>query len=385
MEIDKFDNIRPYNNSEIGAAMTRIASNPLFKDIAAHLFPGQGESTFANILLGCHNVDDFQNRVMAFVINKILKDTAKKLTFGGLDYFLPDSRYLMISNHRDIVLDSAIIQLILHENKKPTSEIAVGDNLISSDFIEDIARSNKMIKVVRSSSPREVYNTSKILSEYIRYNITNKYSSIWIAERNGRTKDGVDATEQGLLKMLEMSGTGDFINDFDDLNIMPVSISYEFEPCDLLKAIEIFVSKTRKYVKSKNEDLNSILTGIMQFKGNIHIEFNEPITHEEIKQSVSIDTNDKNEKFKALGLIMDKKINANFHLWKNNYIAYDILNKSSKYSDKYSDVDKSNFENYLNYKLSSSDIEQNQYGDIREIFLGIYSNPVKSKEILSRP
>jgi Acyltransferase. len=376
MDIAQFDDIRPYNDLELDAAMKRIANNPLFANISSYLFPKQDINFFKDIILKCHTVDDFQNNVMALIVNKILSDTAKKLTYGGLENFDKDKKYLIISNHRDIVLDSAIIQLILHEENVTTSEIAVGDNLITSPFIEDISRSNKMIKVIRSSSPREVYTTSQRLSQYIRYNITSDKSSIWIAQRNGRTKDGADATEQGLLKMLEMSGNGDFIKDFSDLNIIPVSVSYEYEPCDLLKSVELFISRRRKYIKSKDEDLNSILTGIMQFKGNIHIQFNEPLTYEEISSSTKCDTNDKNEKYKSLAAIIDNKINSNYYLWKNNYIAYDLVNNCDTFANEYSTSDKQSFINYVKYKISSSEVD---HDELEDIFLSIYSNPVKSK------
>ena len=263
MDIKEFDDIRPYIDVEIPAAMERIAANPLLDEIAKYLLPDGNHGQFKNILLSCRTTDDFQNRVMAFVVNKILSDTSKGLTYGGLSNFDGGQKFLIITNHRDIVLDSAIINIILHNHNIQTTEIAVGDNLITSDFIEDIARTNKMIKVVRSTSPREVYTSSQKLSKYIRYNVASQKSSLWIAQRNGRTKDGLDFTEQGLLKMLEMSGSGDFVKDFSELNILPASISYEYEPCDLLKAVELYVSKRRKYVKSANEDA-------LQYKRSLH-------------------------------------------------------------------------------------------------------------------
>lgn len=380
MDIKEFDDIRPYNDDEISGAMQRISSNRFFSNISAYLFPGKDENFFKRILLSCRTVNDFQIKVMSFVVRKVIADTARQMTFGGLDNFEEGKKYLLISNHRDIVLDSAIIQLILHENHIPTTEISVGDNLITSSFIEDITRSNKMIKVIRSSSPREVYITSQRLSKYIRNNVAGDRSSIWIAQRNGRTKDGKDVTEQGLLKMLSMSGSGNFTADFSELNIMPVSVSYEFEPCDILKAVELFISKRQKYIKTRHEDLNSILTGIMQFKGGIHIQFNEPLTTEEINIASSSDSSDKNEKFKLLADAIDKKIISNYHLWKNSYIAYDLLYNTDKYSCMYSEEEKQSFINYVKFKLSAVDDER---GEIEKIFLGIYSNPLLSKETIS--
>ena len=372
MDFSRFDDIRPYNDTEVHRALERIVANPLFSNVAQYIFPGQDEDVFRQLLLSCHTKEDFQVKVMSQIVSRILAGTAKEVTFTGLEHFEGGKRHLIVSNHRDIVLDSAIIQLILYKHNVDTTEIAVGDNLITSSFIEDITRSNKMIKVIRSSNPREVYTTSKILSEYIRHNVANQISSVWIAQRNGRTKDGIDVTEQGLLKMFDMSGSGDFVKDFTELSIMPTSISYEYEPCDIFKAMEMYIGRRQKYVKAEGEDLKSILTGIMQFKGNIHISFNEPLTADEINFAACLD---KNERFKALGLAMDRKIISEYKLWKNNYIAYDILNSANEYASMYSVEEKEAFRTYMENKLVDMDADK---AELEHIFLSIYANPVVS-------
>ena len=376
MDLTKFDDIRPYNDSEVHPALERIVANPLLSNIAKYLFPGKDENLFKQLLLSCNTKDDFQIKVMSGVVEKILADTSKGLTYEGLEYFDGGAKHLIVSNHRDIVLDSAIIQLILFRHDVPRTEIAVGDNLITSSFIEDITRCNRMIKVIRSTSPREVYTTSKVLSEYMRYRVSNQISSIWIAQRNGRTKDGIDVTEQGLLKMFDMSGSGDFVKDFNELSIMPASISYEYEPCDILKAIELYITRRQKYVKAEGEDLNSIITGIMQPKGRIHIQFNEPLTEEEVNAAAELD---KNERFKALGIAMDRKIIANYKLWPNNYIAYDMLNGEGRFADKYTAEEKVAFEGYLNAIMQKVDKMEVDKAELKEILLGIYANPVVGK------
>lgn len=376
MDLTKFDDIRPYNDSEVHPALERIVANPLFVNIANYIFPGQDVSMFGNLLLSCNSKEDFQVKVMSGIVKKILKDTTSGLTYGGLQYFDGNRKYLIVSNHRDIVLDSAIIQLIIHEYGVQTTEIAVGDNLITSSFIEDICRSNKMIKVVRSTSPREVYTTSKILSEYIRYNVSSQESSVWIAQRNGRTKDGADVTEQGLLKMFDMSGSGDFVKDFTELHILPTSISYEFEPCDIQKAMELYISRRQKYVKAEGEDLSSILTGIVQPKGRVHIEFNAPVSGEEVAAAAELD---KNERFKALGTCMDNRIVANYKLWPNNYIAYDLLNSTDEYANEYTQQEKETFVQYMEQKMAKVEADKDE---LREIFLSIYANPVVGKKNL---
>ncbi|MBO5919223.1 MAG: 1-acyl-sn-glycerol-3-phosphate acyltransferase [Bacteroidales bacterium] len=379
MDLTKFDDIRPYNDSEVHPALERIVANPLFSNVAQYLFPGQDENMFRQLLLSCNSKEDFQVKVMSQIVAKILQGTAKELTFSGLEHFKGGKKHLIVSNHRDIVLDSAIIQLILHQHGVETTEIAVGDNLITSSFIEDITRSNKMIKVIRSSNPREVYTTSKVLSEYIRYNVANQKSSVWIAQRNGRTKDGIDVTEQGLLKMFDMSGSGDFVKDFAELSILPTSISYEFEPCDIQKSVEMYVSRRQKYVKAEGEDLKSILTGIMQPKGNIHIAFNEPVSIEEIQEASQLD---KNEKFKAICTAMDRRIVAEYKLWGNNYIAYDMLNATNEYASMYTAEQKAAFEGYMAAQLASVKLSDIDMVELKEIFLSIYANPVVGKKNL---
>ena len=374
MDLTKFDDIRPYNDSEVHPALERIVANPLFSNISKYLFPGMDENLFKQALLSCYTKDDFQVKIMSRIVDKVLADTTKGLSYEGMEHFDGGKKYLIVSNHRDIVLDSAIIQLILYKAGAQTTEIAVGDNLITSSFIEDITRCNKMIKVVRSTSPREVYTTSKKLSEYMRCNVSTQESSIWIAQRNGRTKDGADVTEQGVLKMFDMSGSGDFVKDFAELHIMPASISYEYEPCDLYKAVEMYIKRRQKYVKAEGEDLNSILTGIMQPKGRVHIQFNEPVTLQEIEDAAQLD---KNERFKALGAAMDRKILANFKLWPNNYIAYDMLNGGGRFAGKYTSEEKEAFEGYVAEKLGKAGIEADM-DELREIFLSIYANPVVS-------
>ncbi len=373
MTEDKYKEIRPYNDQESVLALARISEHPVLSKISAFLFPGKDPAQLKNLVASVRSVFEFQSKVMFVSIKKILQDTSSQLTYSGLDKLDKNIRYLFISNHRDIMLDSAIMQAILFETGMSTSEMAVGDNLITDPLLEDIARVNKMIKVVRNTNAREMYASSILLSEYIRKTVKEQESSVWIAQRNGRTKDGIDITEQGLLKMLDMSGEGDFVRDFKELSIVPVSVSYEYEPCDILKAREIYISRRQKYVKSEGEDLNSILTGIMQFKGGIHFNFCDVINEKEVASCSGME---KNERFKALGEIMDLKINSTFHLWPNNYIAYDILNGTSQFSDKYSTSERDKFEKYISYKISDfeGDIQE-----IREIFLSIYANPVIGK------
>lgn len=260
------------------------------------------------------------------------------------------------------------------------TEIAVGDNLISNQTIEWLIRSNRMIKVVRGISARELYLSSQMLSKYIRLNITEQRSSIWLAQRQGRTKNGYDITEQGLLKMLDMSGTSDFQTNFEELNIIPMSISYEYEPCDILKAREMVISRKHKYVKAEGEDFNSIVTGIMQQKGNIHLNIGKPLTSDEIAEAARCD---KNDRYQLIRHAVDTRVIEGYKLWKNNYVAYDLANQSYKYSHLYEPADVEQFIAYMQKQLDTVEPEVNRE-DLRRIFLDIYANPVVTKELLEK-
>ena len=284
----------------------------------------------------------------------------------------------MISNHRDIVLDPALIQYMLKQEGLPTTEICVGSNLLGSQLVEDLMRSNRMIKVIRGVGVRELYHSSQLLSRYIRESIMSGRASIWIAQREGRTKDGFDATEQGLLKMLEMSGEESFEENFKALDIVPLSISYEYESCDARKAREVLLRREGPYVKKETEDLHSILTGIRQQKGHIHLEIGEPLRAEEIAAAAR---EDKNERYHLLRQVLDHRIIGGYKLWKTNYMAHDMLHGDARYASKYTAADLAQFEKYIAHKLGKLERRLDQKA-LREIFLGIYAGPVSAKEAL---
>lgn len=389
-----FDEIRPYNDEETKAATGRISSSEMIKPISEFLYPGRDVSVLREQLKSVKSVDDFQDKVMSQVIDSVVARTTDGLTFSGLEYFKEPStgkirHFLLLSNHRDIVLDSAFIQIIFFHNHLPLSEIAVGDNLMMNSFVEDIIRSNRMIKVIRSENPREVYLSSKVLSDYIRRRISalstetdepnglhsdSCGASVWIAHRNGRTKDGYDLTEQGVLKMLDMSGKSGFIENFEEMEIMPVSVSYEFEPCDLLKAEELWVRRDKgAYKKRENEDLVSIMQGIMQQKGRVHIEFCKPVTTEELTDAAS---HDKNERFRRLAEIVDERIVAAYRLWPNNFIASAML--TGKKSKEYTAEEEKRFVEHIDGELKNVPSEMKDIVPaLKEILLEIYAAPVR--------
>ena len=378
VDLSEFESISPYTDAEAAEALGKLAEYPLLAKVSQHFFPEESPDFLKNILKNIKTIDEFQVLVMRQFVRWVLEHTARNFSYDGISNIDPEKKFLALSNHRDIILDPAITQLVLYNNGIPMTEIAVGDNLITNKTIEYLIRSNRMIKVVRGITARELYLSSQLLSRYIRLNITEQRSSIWLAQRQGRTKNGYDITEQGLLKMLDMSGKADFQTNFEELNIIPMSISYEFEPCDILKARELVISRKRKYVKAEGEDWNSIMTGIMQQKGNIHLNIGSQLTSDEIAAAALCD---KNDRYQLIRHAVDLRIIDGYKLWKNNYVAYDLLNHSFKYSDMYDISDIERFVAYMEHQLDSVEKELNRE-DLRRIFLEIYANPVVTKELL---
>lgn len=380
IDLSEFESISPYTDEEAVVALGKLAEHPLLAEFSRNFFPDQSPDFLKTLLKNLKSIDEFQVLVMSKFVEWVLERTVRNFSYDGISNIDPSRKFLALSNHRDIILDPAITQLVLYRNGIPLTEIAVGDNLISSPTIEYLLRSNRMIKVVRGISARELYLSSQMLSKYIRLNITGQRSSIWLAQRQGRTKNGYDLTEQGLLKMLDMSGSNDFQKNFDELNIIPMSISYEYEPCDILKARELVISRKHKYVKAEGEDLNSIIVGIKQNKGDVHLNIGTPLTSEEIAQAAKCD---KNDRYQLIRHAVDVRVIEGYRLWKTNYIAYDMQNQSYKYSHMYSPADAEQFIDYMRRQLDSVEPEVNRE-DLRRIFLGIYANPVVAKELLEK-
>lgn len=379
IDLSEFESISPYSDEEASEALSKLSEYPAVGIASKHFFPDQAPDFLQNILKQIKTVDQFQEVVMSKFVRWVLDHTAHNFSYDGIANIDPEKRFLALSNHRDIILDPAITQLVLYNNGIPMTEIAVGDNLITNKAIEYLIRSNRMIKVIRGVSARELYLSSQMLSRYIRLNITNNRRSIWLAQRQGRTKNGYDMTEQGLLKMLDMSGEADFQKNFEELNIIPMSISYEIEPCDILKAREILISRTQKYVKAEGEDFNSIMVGIMQQKGNVHLHIGKPLTSEEIAEAAKCD---KNDRYQLIRHAVDVRVIQGYKLWPNNYIAYDILNVTNKYSSNYTSEEKQKFVGYMEHQLGTVEPELDK-DELREVFLGIYANPVVAKEDLA--
>ena len=370
----QFDDIRPYYEEEIPAAMQRIATSDVFPLLASFVYPGESIEKIRERVCAFTTTKEFQHDTMRRVNEQIIARSTTGATISGLDRLDPDKNYLFVSNHRDIMLDASLLQYFFVINGFETTEITFGANLMMNPVVIDVGKSNKMFRVERPGGDlKEFYRKSLHLSEYIRYTIKEKKQSVWIAQRNGRTKNGIDATDQGIIKMFCMSEPHNKIKALADLHIAPVAISYEWEPCDILKALELYESQYTRYTKKPGEDLNSILTGIMQQKGRVHIELCQPIS---VAEFSAFENQTNNEYHKSVAKLIDRRINTNYRLYPNNYIAHDLLYGNTKYRDMYTDEQYETFQKRLSKldKYDTCDIDR-----LKEIFVGIYSNPVDNR------
>jgi 1-acyl-sn-glycerol-3-phosphate acyltransferase len=368
-----FDDIRPFYDHESRAMLHRLIDYPLFFKLVNFLWP---QMTMEQVLEKANKVHtnvDFQLEFMDAAIRTILSRSSTNLTYSGFENIDPTKAYLFVGNHRDILLDSAILQILLNENGFSTSEITFGNNLMEQGFITEFGKLNRMFAVQREGTSKELFLISKKLSAYIRHTIVDKNTSVWIAQRNGRTKDGLDATQTGLLKMLNLSGNQNFEKNFSQLQIVPLTISYQYEPCDFLKVEELHLSSLHsKYKKEQGEDFNSILTGVNQQKGNIHLSVGKPIGKD--LEDISKISND-NEKIKVLAQLIDQKIYSGYKLWPQNYIAVDLLENSAKNNKNYTEEEKNNFIIYMNKSIEKI---QGEPENLKQFFLKLYANPVFS-------
>lgn len=366
-----FDDIRPYTDAEIPAAMQRIVESNFFGLLCTYVYPGRNPEDIRQMMLSFRTIRDFQLEVMRCANEQVISRSIAAFTYSGMEQLAPGRQYLFVSNHRDIMLDACLLQYLLYKHGHETTEITFGANLMSSPLVVDIGKCNKMFRVERGGNLRDFYLSSRHLSDYIRYVLTEKHQSLWIAQRNGRTKDGYDQTDQGLIKMFCMSMADDKIRALADLHIVPVTVSYEWEPCDILKALELYQSRSQPYVKKPGEDLNSILTGISQRKGRVHFTIGRPLKEDDLRQ---YDSYTSNEYHREVAQLIDWRINRGYHLWPNNYVAHDLRYGQQRFRHHYTDAERDAFLRRVR-KLDEFDITEPDV--LRDIFLGIYSNSVR--------
>lgn len=370
--MDTFETIRPYQNSEVKDVLKKYINHPIFQKLVNHVYPSWEKDVLPRKLKNINTTLEFQKMFIYPAIKAGIDRSMDHFTVSGFENISRDQNYLFISNHRDIVLDSCLLFYVLYQNEFITGETAIGDNLLSSDLVTDIVKLNQNFIVHRNLPTREMITKTRELSAYIKHVLQDKKQSIWISHREGRTKDGNDKTNPGVLKMISMNCSENKIDYLLSLNIVPISISYEFDSCDHLKANELAeIEINGKYEKDGTEDMKSIITGITQQKGRVHLAFGKPIKNEDL----NLESDRIQDHFKELAAHIDKQIHQNFKLFPGNYIAYDMLHDESKFDNKYNAWEKGKFLDHINGILDSRKDKQG-YDVFKRILLNIYANPV---------
>ena len=374
---EKYDSIRPYEPEELPEVYERLIADEQFKAVVGKVFPQVPFEALAAKLKQCKTNRDFQ---IAFCY-PFLKDLLSKASKGcDIDISAIDNtrRYTFVSNHRDIVLDSALLDVMLIEaDFKTTCEIAIGDNLLAAPWIENLVRVNKSFIVTRSAGIREMLVNSRTMAEYMHLVINDKHDNIWIAQREGRAKDSDDRTQESIVKMMAMGGEGTVTERLQQLHIVPVAISYEYDPCDWLKAQEFQLKRdVEGWKKTKADDVLSMQTGIMGYKGHIHYHCAPCI--DDFLASLPEDT-PKADIFRIIAEHIDKGIHANYRLYANNYIAIDMLEGGNRMAEHYTPEDKAKFEMYLAGQLDKIVIPNKDEAFLKDCMLKMYANPAINK------
>lgn len=378
MEMEySFDTLRPYRDEEVRDAFLRVTKEPEFKTVMKYLFQDKADDMI-EFFLTLNSVYDFQSKVIAPFLLDLSKKTMDSLTISGLDNLKGDKKYLIMSNHRDIVGDAAILNTLMITNGFDTAENAIGDNLCSRPWITEMMKLNKNFIVKRSGTKREIFEASKLLSSYIRENIVKKNNSIWIAQREGRAKDADDRTQESLLKMFSMSSGSDLKQGFLELNILPVSISYEYDACDYLKAKEFQQKRDdANFKKSKEDDVLNMQVGLTGYKGRVHYEVMPDING--ILQNEISDNDDRTAIVEKVAVVIDKCIHANYQIYPGNYVALDLLEgRDVCCSENYTAEEKDRFVNYLNGQIDKIDLVNKDTDFLKTKILEMYANPLKN-------
>lgn len=367
----EFDCIKPYDGEEIEAALERLCNSVEFLTLFSRL-TNIDKDSIVKSLKSTKTRDEFQQNFFGPAIKSLISTTTDGVTISGLDLVETDLSYLFMSDHRDIILDSAILNVLLRENGNKYTQAAIGSNLLINEWVTDLVKLDSCFVIERDVTVREMLTSSAIRSRYIRQIIEDNKNSVWIAQKEGRTKNGDDRTQPSLLKMLKMSGSKDFEENFEELRIMPLSISYEWEPCDSLKTEELYAKSLGEYTKTSGTDMNSMLTGLSAYKGRVHFHIDR-VSAEELREITNLPSN--GERIDSLAKIIDHKIHKNFKLWPNNYIAYDLIHPGNKFSQYYTPQDKENFIRIMTQKI---DKLEGNISTLNNIYLEMYSNPVKN-------
>lgn len=355
-----FDDIRPYTDTELPSALQRIADWDLFPQVLRFIYPDGNLEAKQRELLEVKTVHQFQSTLMNDAICRIIATTTTSFTHSGLKHLRRGIPYLFVSNHRDITLDAFLLQHLLLEHRGDTSHIVFGNNLLTIPVMEDVFRCNKMIPMARGGTPRAFYEGLHHLSDYLFHLITDEHQSVWIAQNNGRAKDGHDITATALVKMLSLGGHKEPAETLAELHLVPMTISYEWDPCDLLKANELFCKRNNGYQKAPLEDLRSIATGIIGPKGHVHLNIGTPLTRRDLQPPSGTDL------YEHVASVLDRAIQIGYRLMPTNYVAYSILTNQECHG-RYTELTRSQFLQHLEALPNT---------EMRQIMIETYAAPL---------
>lgn len=377
----EFDAIRAYEDRDLGATIKALFADEAFRGVLQSLFPNQSLPLLEKQLSSYTSILEFQKNFIHGLVTQLIQKTGNGLTLDISALTNKGLPYTYISNHRDIILDSALLDILLIDAEFPqTVEIAIGDNLLVYPWIKHLVRLNKAFIVQRSLSLREMLAASKLMSRYMHFVITQKKNPIWIAQREGRAKDGNDRTQEAVLKMIAMGGEGTATERLMAMHIVPLSISYEFDPCDFLKAKEFQMKRDNPaYKKTRADDLVNMQTGLFGYKGRVHYAC-APCIDDWIATRKGLSNA---EFFAATARRLDEEIYRNYRLYPNNFVALDLLNNRKDYISHYSEEDKVQFEQYLRQQIDKIDLPNKDEAFLRERLLEMYANPAKNQLAIS--
>ncbi|MBQ0057938.1 MAG: 1-acyl-sn-glycerol-3-phosphate acyltransferase [Bacteroidales bacterium] len=375
----EFEEIRCFYDEDVPSKLWPLADEPAIEPFVKAVKPDLDMDKFRMQVKSLHTIKDFQEKIVAQFVLGLAKQTTDSLELKGTENIKAGRAATYITNHRDIVLDSAFLNSMLAVQGMDTAEIAIGDNLLAYDWIKDLVRLNKSFIVLRSVPVRQMLEVSKRLSAYIHYTIKEKKNPVWIAQREGRSKDSSDQTQSSVIKMLAMGGESrDLIQNIRQLNFQPVALSYEFDPCDYLKAQEFQLKRDNpEWKKTKQDDLLSMATGLRGYKGRVVFTICPEIND-------TFDTypwiNDKNAQVNTVCQTVDKALHSHMELFPINYVAYNLKYETDKYADKYTAEEEKKALAYLNGQLAKIQIPNRDEAFLWERLLTMYSNPVVNKE-----
>ncbi|MDE5628559.1 MAG: acyltransferase [Muribaculaceae bacterium] len=376
---DIFDDIRPYDDHQFHEKISALVHEPGFEHAVRYIMPDVDYDDFVNKLVTVQTQMDFQVKIMGPFLEMLVAKTTHGLSMDGYENYNPENSHVFITNHRDIVLDASFLNLCFIRKKLPITQVAIGNNLLIFDWITDLVKLNRSFIVKRDTRVREALEAAKHLSAYIHHTVTDKNESVWIAQREGRAKDSNDLTQDAVIKMLALAGDGDAKENLLPLNIMPVAISYEFDPNDYLKVRE-FLLKRRdpQYKKSQRDDLFSMETGLLKQKGRIHFHLGKCI-NDDLKNST---LENRADVIRHVCETLDNSIHSGYRIFPCNYIAYDKVHGTNKYADCYTEADLESFRHYIASQLDKVDVENitpEEHEFMHHMMLVMYANPLKNQ------